>query len=584
MPDAPPRWLPAASLAALAALYLGTLCPTLLGGDNPEFATLFAVGGVAHPSGYPAYVLWLRALSPLPFPTPAYGAAFATALHALGAAAMLYHAARWWGATAWGALLAAALYATAPLSWDLATHAEVFSLNALVAAAILGLSAPDAPVRGGLRCALLGLVAGVGLANHLSCGLLFPLGFAGLWQGSREAPRPALALGLAVAAALPGLSLYLGLLWTHRGPDDPMSWGDTRDLRGLLAHVLRSDYGSTSLAANRGPPRPGPELLALSASLARTLRWVGVPLAVTGAVTALRGARRTAALSLLAAVAVAGPLFIARFNIPPVGVGAAVVARFHLLPAALLVPLVALGFDALSRRLPLRPLPRLVATLGAMAACALGAYPSVAAEQGPEVERSVLDALDTAAPRAVVLGVSDDLTFGFPYAQRALGRRGDVLFVNPSLLLLEPYRRRVERSLGASLSAVSRARNVDTAALASVVLGLGRPLYLAEAASPVITRSFPSYPDGLLVRVLPRGSAAPTLREVLGANERRFAAYRQQPAAEAPTTPWLRNARERYARPWLTLADAVRSAGRPDIAERLRVRASMYAPWFGRTP
>src|SRR5436853_7877150 len=57
------------------------LAPThVVAGDNAEFATLGAVGGRAHPSGYPLYVLWLRAWSYLPLGSAAERANVATAL------------------------------------------------------------------------------------------------------------------------------------------------------------------------------------------------------------------------------------------------------------------------------------------------------------------------------------------------------------------------------------------------------------------------------------------------------------------------------------------------------------------------
>lgn len=580
MPEPLPRWAPAVCLIALAVLYLSSTSPWVLGGDTPEFATLFADGGVAHPSGYPAYTLWLRAFSAMPAVTPAQGAAVATALHAVLAAGLLYLAARWWRGSGWSALLAVILYATAPLTWHLATQAEVFSLNIAVAAAVVAVAAPGAPTRGLTRCALLGLAAGVGLANHLSCVLVAPLGLAGLWRGARESGRPRAALGLALAAALPGLALYLSLPLMARGPAERLVWGDPTTLRGLVDHALRRDYGTTSLSANPRPPAPGPELAALASTLWQTLRGLGAPLAAIGAWAMLRSREERPATGwYLATLALAGPVFISRFNIVPEGVGRAVVERFHLLPAALLVPLVARGFDLIVQRVELRPALRLVVIVAAGAMLTITAWPSVNAEHGPDVERYLLDALDTAPPRAVIFGASDDLHFGIPYAQRALGLRRDVVFINPALLVLDTYRRRVERRLGAPLPAPVN-RNVSSVAVAEAVLRTGRPLLLAESASQAIVRTLPTYPDGLLLRVLPRGEVPAPLSRVLADTERHFARYRVQPGDELPTTPWLRGARERYARPWLNLAMTLTAAGRPDLAALLRERGRRYAPWL----
>src|SRR5262245_12760231 len=82
---------------AMFALYAWLAPAYPLGGDTGEFATLGALGGVAHPSGYPAYVLWLRAWSWLPG-SAAQSAAVATAILGAAQVLVLHAAARAWGA------------------------------------------------------------------------------------------------------------------------------------------------------------------------------------------------------------------------------------------------------------------------------------------------------------------------------------------------------------------------------------------------------------------------------------------------------------------------------------------------------
>src|ERR1043166_8371905 len=164
-----------------------------------------AVGGRGDPPGYPLYVLWLRAWSWLPGSTPAHTAALATVI--LGAAALLVlHAAcRAWGARPLAASIAVAVYAAAPIIVRYHSEAEVFALNHLIAALVLWLAAARGPLRGAWRGAALGLVAGLGLANHLTCALLAPVGILGLVRALRES-RPRLA---AAALALVGLAVGL---------------------------------------------------------------------------------------------------------------------------------------------------------------------------------------------------------------------------------------------------------------------------------------------------------------------------------------------------------------------------------------
>jgi len=59
------------AIVALSAVgYTATAPHWILGGDNGEFATMYAVGGIAHPPGYPSMVLWLRLWHWLPVDSP----------------------------------------------------------------------------------------------------------------------------------------------------------------------------------------------------------------------------------------------------------------------------------------------------------------------------------------------------------------------------------------------------------------------------------------------------------------------------------------------------------------------------------
>src|SRR5882724_9666524 len=169
-------------LVALCALVVyAYLAPAhVVDGDNAEFSTLSVTGGIAHPSGYPLYLLWLHATSWLPGSSPAHTAALATAILGGAAVAMLHAACRAWGARPLAATTACAIFAGAPVVMRVASEAEVFILNALLVSAVLWLAARGGPLRGERRAAALGLVAGLALANHLTCVLVAPVGILGV--------------------------------------------------------------------------------------------------------------------------------------------------------------------------------------------------------------------------------------------------------------------------------------------------------------------------------------------------------------------------------------------------------------------
>src|SRR5580700_5830710 len=122
--------------ALVLATYLATSSAHLAGGDNAEFVTIFANGGVAHPSGYPLYCILLRLCAWMPG-GPVLGSSRVSAVIGALSVAALQRACRAWAASPAASLVAAMAYALSPLAWRLATQAEVFALNALLASLLL---------------------------------------------------------------------------------------------------------------------------------------------------------------------------------------------------------------------------------------------------------------------------------------------------------------------------------------------------------------------------------------------------------------------------------------------------------------
>src|SRR5215468_2673741 len=144
-------------LIALVALvgYVWLAPPWFVDGDNAELAVLGTVGGVAHPTGYPAYLLWLRAMAWLPGTTPAHTTAIATAILAAIQLVVLHAACRAWGARPIAATAAVAIYASGPVVMRYSSEAEVFAMNQLVVAIVVTLAARAGPLRGVRRVAAL---------------------------------------------------------------------------------------------------------------------------------------------------------------------------------------------------------------------------------------------------------------------------------------------------------------------------------------------------------------------------------------------------------------------------------------------
>src|SRR5581483_9267726 len=124
-----PRVLAVIAACAALLLYARTTAPSVLPGDSGEFQ--FAAWGfwLAHPSGYPVYLLlgglWQHLF---PFGDPAYRLNLLSAVWsalAVGVAFLVF-----WNVTPArsAAFIAALTFAASPLVWSQATRAEVYAL------------------------------------------------------------------------------------------------------------------------------------------------------------------------------------------------------------------------------------------------------------------------------------------------------------------------------------------------------------------------------------------------------------------------------------------------------------------------
>ncbi|MGB6849879.1 MAG: DUF2723 domain-containing protein, partial [Thermoanaerobaculia bacterium] len=224
------RWLGVLFIvAALLPLYLLTMPGTVGSADTFEFQVVIPRLGIAHPTGYPLYLLLARLFTLIPLGSVAWRANLASAVFALLAVLLVYGGARRLLRRSVPALLAAVVLGVTAVFWSQAIEAEVYALQALIVAAALWLMVVILGSRewavGGRGwqglIILLALVLGLGLANHLTTLFLLPpallavfLAYGGLLR--RQSWREDLVLLLKVAAAflLPLLLyLYLPLRW-----------------------------------------------------------------------------------------------------------------------------------------------------------------------------------------------------------------------------------------------------------------------------------------------------------------------------------------------------------------------------------
>lgn len=232
--------LPPAVLAVvLLCVYLASMPSGLTwannGADGGDLATAAAVGGVAHPSGYPTYLFAARLFQLLPIGTLAYRTNLLSAVAAVMAALLVYGTVcRLPESPAYGSrlagLTAGGMFGLAPLVWSQAVITEVYTLHALFCALLLLVSARTASAESAGRLdAAGGLTLGLAAGNHItSLFLIPPVLLSARANGTGKIQWKPLARILGGFFA--GLLVYLALpLRALSNP--PVNWGNPVTLR-----------------------------------------------------------------------------------------------------------------------------------------------------------------------------------------------------------------------------------------------------------------------------------------------------------------------------------------------------------------
>lgn len=562
---------------ALAAgvVYVATAPRWILGGDNAELVTIFARGGVAHPPGYPLYEMMLRAFAWLPLDAP-FGSAFVTALIGAASLVFLHAAAIAWGASRPSAAIATAVFAGSRLAWALSSSAEVFTLNVLVACLLVLAAAPGAPARGWKRALGVSLAFGLGLSNHHSIVLLAPLAIYALVCALRE-DRSWRAVAAAAAGLVIGLSPYAYLFWeaTHADPARAWVWGNIHDVASLFRHFRRAEYGTTRLALRDAPLEPAFQIRTFVVRSSVELLALPLLVAIAGALSMRRS--KSSVVALAASALLAGPVFVAIFNIAPRGLSALVVQRFYLLPCALLAILGALAIDRLVPRL--REHVRIgwaIAAVALLAQLAIAA-PAVAEAHRPTVDDYVKNTLEIAPRRAIIIGSGDEKFGGWIYAQKVLGLRPDVDFVAPNMLYASWELERTSAAIGVSLSPPTS----DRLTLVEELEATGRPIgFVGPVPQVIYAHHKDTYPFGTLQMLVHKTDPPLDVDALERKNLELLSRFVLEPASSTNRDSWSGATFAEYARSWVVLENAFRAQGKPARADDCHKRAVAFAPWL----
>jgi hypothetical protein len=572
-------------IALVFATYFATSSAHLAGGDNAEFVTIFATGGVAHPSGYPLYCILLHLFDWMPG-GPVLGSSRVTALIGTVSVAALYRACRAWRASPSASLVASASYALDAAAWRLATEAEVFALNALFVALLLWAAAPGVMLAPAKRVILLAGLAGLALSNQMTIVLMAPVGLLAAIR-ALLASRSRVRVGLSAAGAFgAGLLPYLYCYSVGHAPKGRYVWGEPGTWGGLVRHVTRADFETLSMTASSESADWPSKVRVFFEQTAGEALVVPVLVGLLGSIQAYRRAPTTEnadgaspvirrhLIALLASWVLSGPVFAALLGLAPDALGATLWERFHLQPAVVFAVAVAWGLDEWRALRDGRAVPLVVAGIAIVAAGAIHSWPEVRDGHTDALELYTENTEKSAPPGAVILGTGDYRLFSFAYAN-AIHLRSDVTYIDPHLLGYDWYRKRAGGDLGASI-AMPQEQTSDDAALVDQVFSLGRPVLLTDVFDAQLAKVFPSYPFGTLIRLLPRGAPLPAPESVENENLSVFAAFRRWDLTPRDDE-WARAVLPTYQRPWVALARIFERRGDEARAKANRLRAEEWS-------
>ncbi len=469
------RRVAAAIFGATFAVYLRTLAPSITwrnqGADSGDLVTAALTGGVPHPPGYPLYTTLAQFAAAIPIGASAFRVNVLSAgCAALAAVAVFWIARALIFRSTWRVGIAAACagaFAFSPRLWSQATIAEVYALNALLTAAILGgiLFWRESP------CArwLAALAFGLGLAHHPTIVLLAPGAMLLLWRRvTWRAGLGALALALAIALAL-DLTLIL-----RAASDPPINWGDPRTLdrwawvisgalyRNFIFGVPIADY----------PAR----VLFIAQSFLDQFGVLGMGLALFGAFTLARRARRVGLAFGATFLAYGG------FTLGYASTDALV----YLIPADLVMALwIAVGCGALAEALI--PHGRWVALMLGVLISSLplgnlaGNFAALDLSNDQTAREYGRAVFATLPPDALIVADHDPYVFALGYARYVEQPNSRALIVVPGLLAFDWYRAQLQRQYPAWIFPAWTNNGADDFLAALVRANLARyPLYWAE--------------------------------------------------------------------------------------------------------
>ena len=435
-------------------IYYSTTAPGLSwangGSDGGGLIAAAATSGIAHPSGYPVYLLLAKLFQALPFGS----LAFRTNL--LSCVAMT--AASYWifgiiDRSTWisnighrkiAGIIAGLAFGTSPIAWSQAVITEVYALHVFfVTLTLYMISDPLLDVQRTKKVFVIGIVLGLALGNHITSILLVPpiVVFVGtkkktaMGDSGGSLIRKWRVVWKDLVRLLAGMSLtlssYLVLpLWASHHP--PVNWGNPVTLNNFIWLVTGELYQDQLVFWSQWP------LLERLQDWARLLLQqfgiLGLVFAVIGLVVAFVPNR---IYTMTLWIALSGSVFAMTYQV--------VDWHIHLIPVYAVFGIwIGFGFSEIiefsSNRSKVFGLILSVSVVIYFIYLAANTWKQVDASESMDAQNFGQQLIDDLPENAIVFADGDRTVFTLWYFHYALKNRSDIFVIAIDLLPFDWYR------------------------------------------------------------------------------------------------------------------------------------------------
>lgn len=438
---------PLVIIGLLLATYLSTMAAGLTwanhGSDGGDLITAAYTHGIAHPTGYPVYLLLASLFQKLPIGTLAFRTNLLSTVVTILSAVFVYRIVHKVTGDWLPGFLTSLVYAWTPIIWSQAVITEVYALHVCFFSIFIYLILRPVPFDGWL-----GFVLGVAAGNHVTSILLLPVilimysvhsgsTFGGLIKEGMRTSRKIRDFSMILVGMGLGLASYL-LLPVRASSASPILWGDLSTVDGFLWMISGQMYVENLLPLSF--KSPWATIQYLFSMLRAQFGLFGLIFILLG-LPVLRRYKMLAGTTVLSSIAFL--LFADHYDVTN--------SYIYLMPIflsfAIWVGLGIFGLVVFGRRHGWQWVPTL---LGIAFALYLGlrltdSWILVDASKDMRAERYGSIIMDSLPSDAIVFTNGDRSTFAVWYFHFALGHRPDIRVVASDLLEYDWYRENLEK-------------------------------------------------------------------------------------------------------------------------------------------